>query len=253
MADTKFDGPEGELDLEAEDELEVEDEVEDEVEEGDEGEESDEADEGADDGDEEAKAAIQVKTKKEGRFAVLARRAKEAEERAQKVEEDLQRFQQQRIHQDRAAWEAAERVKLDNMLPDERAAYLSDQRFNHMQMQLQQTQFQMAEMAEKTSFESKASVNPTYAKYADRVEKMKADYLKDGKNVSRENILYHLIGKDALGKGTKAGARLRANGAAKKAAAKGRPASGRGDMAGSSRGQDDSLEALESRLKDQYI
>jgi len=249
MADTEFDGPEDELDLEAEDELEIEDEVE----EGDEAEESDEADEGADDGDEEAKAAIQVKAKKEGRFAVLARRAKEAEERAKKVEEDLQRFQQQRTHQDRAAWEAAERAKLDNMLPDERAAYIADQRFNQMQFQLQQTQFQMAEMAEKASFEARASVNPTYAKYADRVEKVKADYLKDGKNVSRENILYHLIGKDALEKGTKAGARMRANGAAKKAAAKGRPASGRGDMAGGRRGQDDSLEALESRLKDQYI
>lgn len=253
MAVIDAEGPDEEL-LESQ-----EVEVEEDQDEGDESEatEDDDAEEGDDEDGEDGEEAEgddpEPKPKKEGRYAVLARRAKQAEEEAKRTREQFDQLQRQVQQQlqgpARAQWEAAERAKVEAMLPEERLAYQTQQQLQAMQHTLAQVQFQSAEAAERAEFAAKASVNPAYAKYADRVEKMKQDFLRDGKNVSRENILRHLIGEDALARGTKAGAKQRASGAARKAAAKGRPVSGRGDQASGGRAP----KSLEEKLADVYI
>jgi len=218
----------------------------------------DEADEGPDDetedGDREPdedddEVDLVAAPKKEGRYAVLARRAKEAEAKAEAAErraaEIAQRQEQQLQQQSRAAWEASERGKLEAMLPEERMAYQTQQQIQALRAEMQQVQFQAAEASEKAAFSAEARANPVYSKYESRVEAMKQDFLRQGKVVSRENILRHLIGEDALKRGAKAGAKQRSAGAARKAAAGGRQQSGRSDTATNSRRE----KSLEERLE----
>ena len=230
--------------------FEVLEDVDLEPDEGEDGEAAEEDDEGleasdADDGDEDEPAPV----KKEGRYAVLARRAKEAETRAEAAErraqEALDRQTQGLQRRDRAAWEAQVREKLENMLPEERIAYQTEQRLQQMQHQMAQMQFHANEMAERAAFSAEARVNTVYSKYESRVEQMKKDFLTKGQNVSRENILKHLIGEDALKRGAKAGQKQRSAGSARKAAASGRQQSGRSDTTSSSRRE----KTLEERLE----
>lgn len=244
MAEFEDDAPELELDDEAP-ELETE-----ELESGpdDEG-EDDETDAGPDDEGDDGEVDEAKPARKEGRYAVLARRAKQAEDDAKAARQEVERItrQQQEVlqRQDRAAWEAQERIKLEAMLPEEKLAYQTQQQIQALRAEMQQVQFQAAEASEKASFAAEARVNPVYGKYADRVEDMKQDFLRQGKVVSRENILRHLIGEDALKRGGKAATKQRAAGAARKTAAAGRQQSGRSDTTSGSRRE----KTLEERLE----
>ena len=247
MADID-DGPD-----DLEDKVAVADDVDLEPDDGEDGESGDTDDEleaaeedDAEDGDEdpEPKAA-----KKEGRYATLARRAKEAEADAKAAREAVARLEQQQQQQlqqqNRAAWQAQEQAKLDLMLPEERVAYQTQQQLQAMQQQMAHIQFQAAEAAEKAEYTAKAATSPVYGKYASRVEKLKADLLREGRNVSRENLLKLLIGEDALQRGAKVGAKQKAAGSARRAAASGRQQSGRSDTASNSRRE----KTLEERLE----
>ena len=233
------------FDLDTEDDAEVGDEDAD-------LEASDDTDVEDDDGEEEDDEPA-PKAKKEGRYAVLARRAKEAEAEAKAAKEEVARIARQNDEalrqRNQAEWEKQEREKLENMLPEERIAYQTDQKLRQMQHTLARVEFQALEATEKAEFSAEARVNPVYAKYSARVEAMKQDFLKKGSNVSRENILKHLIGEDALKRGAKAGAKQRSSGTARKAAASGRQQGGRSDTVSNSKRE----KTLEERLENVLI
>jgi uncharacterized small protein (DUF1192 family) len=56
--------------------------------------------------------------------------------------------------------------------------------------------FQAQDLNDRTAFESKIASDPHRARYRDRVEAAVLEERKQGRNVSREAVYYHMLGKD---------------------------------------------------------
>lgn len=134
---------------------------------------------------------------------------------------------------------------LESLEPEERARVMQDQRMQDLQRQLNATQWQMQETADRTAFMARAASDPVVKRYADRVEAQLANMRRQGNTAPRENVLKYLIGEDVLSKSSKAGATQRAAGKGRATAAAGTPPRSRSNATG---GEGESLDALEARL-----
>lgn len=93
-----------------------------------------------------------------------------------------------------------ESARLALMSPEERLDYklAKAERTNAQQMQVMQ--FQMADATDKASFDGMARVDPLIGKYRDKVETDLATLRRRGLNVTREEILANVIGREVLAK-----------------------------------------------------
>jgi hypothetical protein len=63
---------------------------------------------------------------------------------------------------------------------------------------MQVLQFQLAESSDKASFEARCSADKLFARWRDRVEERLGEIRRQGQNVSRQDLFYHMIGKAAI-------------------------------------------------------
>jgi hypothetical protein len=64
------------------------------------------------------------------------------------------------------------------------------------QQQANAALFQAQDMSDRTQFESKVATDPRREKYRDRVEQAVQEERRQGRNVAREAVYYHMLGKD---------------------------------------------------------
>lgn len=137
----------------------------------------------------------------------------------------------------------AEADRLALLDPAERAAYHAEQKANNLERRLNMLQMQMHDNGDKATFSAKAAHDPLYAKHMDEVEAMFQDGLSKGVRSSREDLLAYTIGREAL-KNRPADAAKKKSSAGKRIdSVTSKPATARGDVAGSKKGK-----SLEDRL-----
>jgi|ERR1051325_220008 hypothetical protein len=226
---------------------------------GDEG--SDADDQGGKDpaGDHEGqtRGSSQVKPRSAATVAVqeAKRIAREAKERADRVEAELQRLQQERQGRTQAEQQAEERARLELMSPDEKVDYLLKKQEQGFSSALNQLRFEQADSKDQTRFDAVCARKPHFAAIADEVEAELQKMRRNGATAPRETIALYLIGKKAderASKGVKT--KQAARGAARVGAERVSAPSGRSDVRGGAgrRGGDEKT-ARRTRLEDQQI
>lgn len=146
--------------------------------------------------------------------------------------------------------EAQERARLAEMLPEERYEYLRQKDKREFEARFGQMQFQTAEIADKAAFDAKAEINPTYRRYAAKVEAKLQELRRTGQNVSREALLKFVIGEDALKNGSRVGSKQRKAANGRLARETTRARNGRSDTGGNARGTARRGSTPADRLKD---
>ena len=142
----------------------------------------------------------------------------------------------------------AQRLAL--LTPEERiTAELQDAK-QTFSREMQVVRFQSEDNGDRAAYEAKATVDPLYAKWRPKVEAELTDLRRQGMNVSRERLMYYLIGKNAVEgrqavKGPqRAAAQTRVN------AQRTRPSNSGSDVQGTRR---DRTASLERRLENQSL
>jgi hypothetical protein len=111
--------------------------------------------------------------------------------------------------------------------------------------------FQMQETSDKHSYEARATVDAIFRKWQPKVEEELANLRRQGQNVSREQMLYYLIGKAAIEARNSPENRQRRKAAEKRLRQQTtRPSSSRSDAAPTTRRRETSLE---KRLENELI
>jgi hypothetical protein len=223
---------------------------------------SDEQDETPEDPPDETPAAAQPKdqpaqdeprqpSRRDRRIATLTREVQERDRRLAETNrriDDLIARQAQPQHQGETPEQRAQRFAI--MTPDERIAETlreSEQRHNAT---LSQMQMQMLDTADRTSFQTKAAVDPLYAKWGPKVEGKLAELRAKGNNVEREVLLKFLIGEAALERrGSKEGRQEVRQAARRVQSQRTRP----GNSGGDTQAQRRQTTSLERRLENEAI
>lgn len=141
---------------------------------------------------------------------------------------------------------AAEQAKMAAMDPLDRVTYIADKKINALQSQIQGLGFQTQDSSDKATFEARASIDPLYEKYKDRVETALAGMRAKGANTTREALLTYMIGEDARKKAAQKpeGQRRKDAASSRVAKANGKAPTTRGDTTNSK-----SEKSLEDRLR----
>jgi hypothetical protein len=213
-----------------------------------------EQDEGQADGekasDEEVDAQPERKPGRgEARFQKLANAAKEATERAAKVEREFQEFKAEQSRQ-RATVEKKEPTA------DEMALWSTEQVIDYklqkatgvFTQNLQQLQWNTQEANDKAAFERLQLSDPRAKKYAGEVETRLAGIRKQGQNVDRESLFKFVLGEKVYNNGGKAAVKQKKEGAEQIRRQKTNPPGGGSDVRGG-RTQDSEAEARRKRLE----
>lgn len=188
------------------------------------------------------------------RYDEISRVAREASERASRLEQELMALRNER-QQPRQETEAEFEAKLQLMDPGEqvRVRLARAQEENRRQMAIQQ--MQTADMIDKTQYATKAQYDSRYKKYEAEVERLRASELAQGRIHSRENLLIYVVGQKALAAQPKMEA-ARQQARRRVAGQQARPVDSRSDQARGQRtrlGQGNTLADLERRLEGVFI
>lgn len=188
-------------------------------------------------------------SRKENRVAALARRVKDAEERAIRAEAIAEERNKSSIAPvDYAAAARAREEKLALMEPSERKEFIQGEKIEQMQSQVLLTQLKTEDMIDRQGYQTEARNNPVYAKHAGEVENRLRAERQQGRNWFRSQILAQIVGEAALqakpNKKEKEQARERVN------SVRGTPIKGRSNTSTyrPSRGNE-SFEDIERRLE----
>ena len=191
-------------------------------------------------------------SRRENRVQALARRTREAEDRALRAETERDALKNTRSAPQTNP-EESRRVrdeKLALMDPQERRDFLRDEEMKELKQSMALSRFQTQDMMDRTGFEAEIK-GTALEKMKGEVERLYADALKAGNFVPRLSLLDYVIGKQAREKLKQPAGKAIV--AAKKAAAdrvdsvKTKPMSGKSDTkAGKS---DDDADALFERIK----
>jgi len=190
----------------------------------------------------------------ERRFQKLSTTARESAARAQALEIEVRQLRAEREQREAAARQPKEEspeeeaARLALMTVEERVDYRLEKAERRHQREIAMTRFQAADMADKAAFESKASSNPRYKRYAKEVEDLLASERRAGRDFTRETVLRFVLGGKVLDGGP---TRDKAERAGKERIQRqqARADSGRSDRAASRRGGGgDSIADLERRL-----
>jgi hypothetical protein len=200
------------------------------------------------------------------RHQTLAKRAKEAEERANKADIEraaavaqIELIRQQRYETDTRAntieAQRREQEALALMEPAERIAFQQNKKIHDLETRMYHTQLQSADAQDKALFHAKAAMNPNLAKHADEVEKIHQNMRAQGKTSTRDDLLYWLIGK-AAAEGAGAAEKTKRAGAERRVrAASSTPPSSRSDVSSSrsSGGEDSFVSNFEKQYGNRHI
>lgn len=115
---------------------------------------------------------------------------------------------------------------------------------------MQVVRFQSEDSSDRAAYEAKATVDPLYAKWRPKVDAELAELRRQGMNVSRERLMYYLIGKAAVEGRQAVKGSQRAEGRRRVEQQRTRPANSGSDVAGSRR---DRSTSLERRLENQSL
>jgi hypothetical protein len=89
-----------------------------------------------------------------------------------------------------------ERLRAPDITDQERWQINSNRVLRDSQRLANQALFQAQDVADRTQFESKVTSDPRREKYRDRVEQAVQEERRAGRNVSRETVYFHMLGKD---------------------------------------------------------
>jgi hypothetical protein len=154
------------------------------------------------------------KTREEN-FAAVRARERAATERAEKAEREAAELRARPRTQSQTEDPTAEAARLAAMTPEQRVDYKLAKAEETASRNAAVQQFQMADIADKTAFEAKATVDPRYKKYAPTVEAALLELRqKYGQNNTRENVLAFLIGRRVMENKTSKSAKEQRNAAA---------------------------------------
>lgn len=230
---------------------------------GDEGGEGDEeGDAGGEENDEEGEEWLADPPARRGRASESVREAKRTakadRERADRLEREIAEIRQaqnaprQQSPQEIAAEAEREAAHVAMLDPAAQVQYFVAKAMQPIQANLHQTRMQLQEQTDRAEFRALQSSNPLARKYATDVEKMVSDQKSRGFTVSREIALKQVLGERLFEQSMKNAGKAKKAGASRIAAATGRPGRATGEASsdrGGRRGGDDSIEALERRLK----
>lgn len=187
----------------------------------------------------------------EVRFQKLSATAREATERATKLENEtrelrdrLARLEQPRQEQPRG--KSPEELAL--MTPDELIDYRLGIATKGFEQKLGAIQWATYETNDKSAFAALCATDPVAARYKDEVEQRLTAMRQAGQNVDRERLLTYIIGEKVRQRNAGAKDKQRNEGQRRIQRQQVRPAQSRGDTQ-SNRGRASDAEALEKRLE----
>lgn len=186
------------------------------------------------------------------------RTAKADRDRADRLEREIAEIRQaqnaprQQSPQEIAAEAEREAAHVAMLDPAAQVQYYVAKAMQPINANLHQTRMQLQEQTDRAEFRALQTSNPLARKYATDVEKMVSDQKSRGFTVSREIALKQVLGERLFEQSMKNAGKAKKAGASRIAAATGRPGRATGEASsdrGGRRGGDDSIEALERRLK----
>jgi hypothetical protein len=188
------------------------------------------------------------------------RTAREAAARAQALEAEVAQLRAERAAREAAAAQPKEETpeqeaqKLASMTIEERLDYrLAKSEARHAR-EIGLANFRSADMADKASYEAKASSDPRRKRLANEVEQLLMSERRANRDFPRDTIYYFLLGQK-VEQGSAARDKAARAGAQRIQRQTARADSGRSDRAAPRRGESDpnSIAALEKRLSGVYI
>ena len=188
------------------------------------------------------------------RYDELSRVARDAADRASRLEQELMQLRAER-NQPRQESEAEFEAKLQLMDPSEQIRVRLAKAQDENRRQMAVMQMQSADAMDRTQYQAKAQYDSRFKKYEADVEKLRASELAQGRVHSRENLLTYIIGQRALAAQPKVDA---AKQAARRRVAgqQARPVDSRSDQARGQRGrlgQGNTMADIERRLDGVFI
>lgn len=216
---------------------------------GDDGETAAEGD-GADAQEGQVDGEVRKPSRGEVRFQKLSQTAREASERAARLETQLRETSARlaRLEQPAQAEREPSKEELALMTPDELIEYRLGKATKGFQATIGQIQWNTYETGDKAAFNALKATDPLAARYADEVETRLMAMRAQGQNVDRERLLTFIIGEKARQNSGKAKQKAQATGQRRIAAQTTRPGSQRSDQQGT-RGKMSEAEAREKRLE----
>jgi hypothetical protein len=149
----------------------------------------------------------------------------------------LEQLRAQQRELQSASERRAEEERLALLDPQERATYQANQQIRNLEWRLNQMEIQRGNDQDRANFQAKAAHDETYGKYADQVEQMYQEGLQRGVSASREDLHSYILGKE-LKKDLAAKTSEKRKSASKRIdSVTAKPASARGDVAGSKKGK----------------
>jgi hypothetical protein len=192
----------------------------------------------------------EVKSRGENRFQTIANRAKAAEERATRLEQEFAQFRQQNGSQDEAVRRQREAERYALLSPEEQMREDIRRADERNTQQLRQIQFQLQEQQDINNFNTIVNgSNGRFNKYKEAVENQVKLLRAQGSTIPRELVLDYMIGKEVREKGLGAASRQAASGKAKIASQKTSPSNNRGDVNNRSRQPANEQAARRQRLE----
>lgn len=190
-------------------------------------------------------------SRRDTRIQTLAEEARQAKselaETRRRLDELSRQMTQPRVQQESAEQRAA---RFALMTPQEQMAETLRESEQRTAALVQQVQMQSSDAADRAAFQSRAAVDPLYAKWGPKVEGKLAELRARGSNVEREVLLKFMIGEAALERRTSKEGKAEVRQAQRRVQSqRTRPANSGSDTASQRRQQT----SLERRLEDVQI
>jgi hypothetical protein len=161
-----------------------------------------------------------------------ARTEREAREKSDREVAELKvRLEQlQRSQQGKEDPEEEER-KMALMTPRELVDYKLNKALGGFTQQMAMSQFQTADVADKTAFQTLCASDPRARRFAGKVEQILAEHRQRGQNVKREDLLKYVVGEEVFKKPAKTPDKQRQDGQRNIQRHTTKPVNARGDVA----------------------
>jgi len=196
--------------------------------------------------------------RQESRAARTIRETRDRAQTAERERDELRRAIQEQLRPrqsavDPVAEERAFQQRIADLPLEQQILAVRDRERQVVGEQLNGMRMEMAQVRDSTAFDRFIRSNPAAGRYADEAERQAAEYAANGTFVSREVLVHQIAAKDMFARGAKAFAKSRAAGARRIAGEQGKPGARRSDTGASGRRDENSIEALEERLRGKFI
>ncbi len=183
------------------------------------------------------------------------RRAKEAEAETVRLRAEMAEIQRQRVATQTAEERRLEAERLALMSPEEKSEHQLKRLEEGFNARIGALQFQTADSADRTAFETRCARVPAFDAIRDDVEAALAKARAGGSNPSRETVAKYLIGERAIERAEKGGKTKQANRGQQNVQRQTvKPSSGRSDVQrGNQRSGGSEAAARAARLENQQI